>query len=65
MSTSPQDIDIYIGRYLVRPELVSQVIGAGDLSTIQEIISDIAQSSLKKEYHGEYRLRMAHGDVRG
>ncbi|MCX5849168.1 MAG: radical SAM protein [Deltaproteobacteria bacterium] len=53
VSTSPLDIDIYIRRYLAHPELVSQVIGAGDLSTIKEIISDIAQSGLKKEYHGD------------
>ena len=53
VSTSPLDIDTYLRGYLKRPELVSQVIGAGDLATIKEIISDIAQSSLKKEYHGE------------
>ncbi|KQC09050.1 MAG: hypothetical protein APR62_03450 [Smithella sp. SDB] len=53
VSTSPFDIDTYLRRYLPRPELVAQVIGAGDLSTIKEIIADIAQSSLKKEYHGE------------
>jgi radical SAM superfamily enzyme YgiQ (UPF0313 family) len=53
VSTSPSDIDTYVRRYLPRPELVTQVIGAGDLSTIKEIIADIAQSSLKKEYHGE------------
>jgi hypothetical protein len=53
VSTSPLDIDTYLSRNLARPELVSQAIGAGDLSTIKEIISDIAQSSLKKEYHGD------------
>lgn len=52
VSTSPQDIDTYLYHYLTRPDLVSQVIGAGDLSTIKEIVSDIAQSRLKKEYHG-------------
>lgn len=53
VSTSPHDIDTYMARYLPRPDLVSQVIGAGDLSTIKEIVSDIAQSGLRKEYHGE------------
>lgn len=53
VSTSPHDIDTYIGSGLLRRELVSQVIGAGDLSTIKKIVSDIAQSALKKEYHGE------------
>ena len=56
VSTSPSDIDIYVRRYLPHPELVTQVIGAGDLSTIKEIISDISQSSLKKEYHGEIHV---------
>ncbi|MBN1472021.1 MAG: hypothetical protein JW925_09585 [Syntrophaceae bacterium] len=53
VSTSPGDIDTYLKKYLPHPEIVSQVIGAGDLSTIKEIISDLAQSSLKKEYQGE------------
>jgi hypothetical protein len=53
VSTSPLDIDIYIGRHLTHPELVSQVIGAGDLSTVKEVVSDIAQAGLKKEYFGE------------
>ena len=53
VSTSPLDIDTYIRSYLTRPELVSQVIGAGDLATIKEIVSDIAEARLQKEYHGE------------
>lgn len=53
VSTSPLDVDIYLRNYLGRPELVSQVIGAGDLATIKEIVSDIDQAALKKEYHGD------------
>lgn len=53
VSTSPLDIDTYLRGYLKRPELVSQVIGAGDLATIKEIVSDIAEARLQKEYHGE------------
>jgi len=53
VSTSPLDLDTYIGRHLTHPELVSQVIGAGDLSTVKEVVSDIAQAGLKKEYFGE------------
>jgi hypothetical protein len=52
VSTSPLDIDIYLRSNIPHPELVSQVIGAGDLSTIKEIISDIAESRLKLEYRG-------------
>jgi hypothetical protein len=52
VSTSPLDIDIYLRGNIPHPELVSQVIGAGDLSTIKEIISDIAESKLKSDYRG-------------
>ena len=53
VSTSPHDIDMYLKRYLSYPEMVSQVIGAGDLSTIKEIVADVKNSNLKKEYHGK------------
>jgi radical SAM superfamily enzyme YgiQ (UPF0313 family) len=52
VSTSPHDIDIYIRGNIPRPELVAQVIGSGDLSTIKEIVSDLAESRLKREYRG-------------
>jgi len=52
VSTSPQDIDTYLGRCLPYPELVTQVIGAGDVSTIADVVSDISRHGLKKEYHG-------------
>lgn len=52
VSTSPHDIDIYIRSNTPRPELVAQVIGAGDLSTIKAIVSDLAESRLKREYRG-------------
>jgi radical SAM superfamily enzyme YgiQ (UPF0313 family) len=51
-STSPNDIDIYIRSHISHPELVAQVIGAGDSSTIKEIVSDITESRLKNEYRG-------------
>lgn len=53
VSTSPLDIDVYLRGILTDPERVAQVIGAGDQMTIKEIISDIDQSCLKKEYQGE------------
>jgi len=52
VSTSSHDIDLYLKNLLSHPEIVTQVIGAGDLETIKNILSDIAHSSLKKEYHG-------------
>ncbi|HNZ64733.1 MAG TPA: radical SAM protein [Smithella sp.] len=53
VSTSPLDIDVYLRGILAHPELVAQVIGAGDQMIIKEIISDIDQFCLKKEYQGE------------
>jgi hypothetical protein len=53
VSTSPLDIDRYVRPYVPRPELVSQVIGAGDLNVISEAVADIARSGLKKEYEGQ------------
>lgn len=53
VSTSPFDIDIYIRSYVVHPELISQVLGAGDSSTLKEIVTDIADSRLKIKYVGE------------
>jgi radical SAM superfamily enzyme YgiQ (UPF0313 family) len=53
VSTSPFDIDVYLRDHLTCPERVAQVIGAGDRLTIKTIVADIAQSRLKKEYHGE------------
>lgn len=52
VSTSPHDIDIYLRSNVPRPELVAQVIGAGDSSTIKEIVSDLAESRLKPQYRG-------------
>ncbi|KUG22099.1 bche/p-methylase family protein [hydrocarbon metagenome] len=52
VSTSPFDIDTYIRGHVPNPELISQVIGAGDSSIIKNIISDLAESGLKTEYRG-------------
>jgi radical SAM superfamily enzyme YgiQ (UPF0313 family) len=52
VSTSPFDVDTYLRRHIPRPELVAQVIGAGDSATIKEIVADIAESGLKPEYRG-------------
>ena len=53
VSTSPLDVDVYLRRNLTHPELLAQVIGAGDAATLKEIILDITESRLKKEYRGE------------
>ncbi|HNQ64369.1 MAG TPA: hypothetical protein PK004_03615 [Smithella sp.] len=52
VSTSFNDVDMYLRKYLPHPQIVTQVIGAGDLPTIKNVMSDLARSNLKKEYHG-------------
>ncbi len=51
VSTSPGDIDIYLRRYTEYPELITQVIGAGDSATVRDVVSGI-RSGLKSEYSG-------------
>jgi hypothetical protein len=52
ISTSPNDIDIFIRKYTPYPNLVSQVIGPGDSIVISEILRDLSNSSLKPDYYG-------------
>lgn len=53
VSTSPGDLDLYLKPYLPYPQLIAQVIGAGDFATIKNIIEDLEKSRLRKEYYGE------------
>jgi radical SAM superfamily enzyme YgiQ (UPF0313 family) len=52
VSTSPTDIDTYIRPHCPHPELVSQVVGAGDSKIIEELLADLASGTLKPQYHG-------------
>lgn len=65
VSTSFNDVDMYLRKYLPHPQIVTQVIGAGDLPTIKNVMSDLARSNLKKSITEISRLRMASGDVTG
>lgn len=56
VSTSPSDIDTYIRNHIPRPELVSQVIGSADTAVIKEILTDIRESTLKKDYSGKVSI---------
>lgn len=52
VSTSPDDMEIFIGRYCPYPELVAQVIGAGDSQVIPQILQDLDNNKLRQEYRG-------------
>ncbi|MCX5850377.1 MAG: radical SAM protein [Deltaproteobacteria bacterium] len=52
VSTMPEDEDIFIRKYSPHPELISIVKGAGDSIVIKNILDDLKNNSLKKEYTG-------------
>jgi radical SAM superfamily enzyme YgiQ (UPF0313 family) len=52
VSTSPNDIDIFLRKYTPHPNIVSQVIGPGDSTVISEILKDLSNCRLKPTYHG-------------
>jgi len=55
VSTSPEDVDIFIRKHVPHPELISIVKGAGDSFVLNEILSDLKEKTLKPEYTG-YKL---------
>lgn len=52
VSTSPDDVEIFVNKYCPCPELMGQVIGAGDSKVISEVLHDLDNSVLKPEYRG-------------
>lgn len=56
VSTSKDDIDTYVRKYILHPDIVSQVIGAGDSEVIKEVIEDLSEKNLKKNYEGKKYL---------
>ena len=52
VSSSPGDVDALIRPQCPHPDLIAQVIGAGDTCVIQEILIDLKNGNLKPEYHG-------------
>ncbi len=52
VSTSPDDIDIFIKKYCPHPEIVSQVIGAGDSQTIKKVLDDLDKKKLEPQFYG-------------
>jgi len=56
VSTSPEDISIYLRKYVPHPELIAQVLGPADDDNISLILSDLAAGDLKETYHGKTSL---------
>jgi hypothetical protein len=52
VSTSPLDVETFIKAFVPHPELISQVIGAGDSDVIKALIRDMGKGTLKPEYKG-------------
>jgi radical SAM superfamily enzyme YgiQ (UPF0313 family) len=52
VSTSPEDVDLFIRRQVPHPELVTIVKGAGDSIVLREIIEDLKAGALKPDYTG-------------
>lgn len=56
ISTSRDDVDIFIKKYCPHPELISQVNGPGDSFVISEIIEDLNKKKIKKTYTGKVTI---------
>ncbi len=52
VSTSSQDLDLFVKKFIPFPELVTQVTGACDSEVIQSVLSDLKSENLKSEYSG-------------
>lgn len=52
VSTSPEDLNIYVKKHLPYPDLVSQVFGPGDSKVFKTVLGDISSGNLKSEYFG-------------
>lgn len=56
VSTSQNDVDLFIRKYVSHPEIVTYVIGPGDTSILVSVINDLKNSSLKKKYRGSVMI---------
>ncbi len=56
VSTSPEDVSIYLRKYVPHPELIAQVLGPADADNISRILSDLAAGDLKETYRGKTSL---------
>jgi len=53
VSTSQEDVNIFIRKYCPYPEIVSQVVGPGDSNVIKNIVTDLISKRLSPNYLGE------------
>jgi len=56
VSSSPDDVDIFIRPYLPYPNLVAQVNGPGDSHVISSLINDLSTGSVKDSYTGKITI---------
>ncbi|GAB6093947.1 hypothetical protein JCM14469_01990 [Desulfatiferula olefinivorans] len=52
VSTSGQDVDLFIRRYVPYPELVTYVRGGGDADVMGRVMRDLSRKTLKDHYTG-------------
>lgn len=53
VSTSPDDVTVYIRRHAPYPHLLSQVSGPAEISNIRQILTDLANQNLNNLYTGQ------------
>jgi radical SAM superfamily enzyme YgiQ (UPF0313 family) len=56
VSTSPEDVSIYLRKYAPHPNLIAQVIGPADGQNISQILHDLEADDLKETYYGKNSL---------
>ncbi|MFZ1984606.1 MAG: radical SAM protein [Desulfatitalea sp.] len=56
VSTSPDDVAVYIRPHLPFPELMAQVIGPADSTIMSRILGDLAARRLEATYYGQTSL---------
>ncbi|MBI5896990.1 MAG: hypothetical protein HZB24_13640, partial [Desulfobacterales bacterium] len=56
VSTSPEDVSIYLRKYAPHPDLIAQVIGPADGQNISQILHDLEAGQLKETYYGKTSL---------
>ena len=56
VSTSPQDVDLFIRAFCPYPELVIQVQGPGDSQVIGEVLRDLEQGTPQSQYMGHITI---------
>ena len=56
VSTSPQDVDLFIRAFCPYPELVIQVRGPGDSPVIGGVLRDLEQGTLQSQYEGHITI---------